>query len=56
MEKFNFEKFIKDIAIREKDYQVKSKEYADNHADSPQRQYNKLYRERWQNRMKWNKK
>ncbi len=55
MQKFSFEKFIKDITTREKDNQEKSKDYAKNHSESPRREYNKLYRERWQNRIKWNR-
>lgn len=56
MSDFNFEKFMKDLEVREKNHQNKSKEYADSHANSPQRRYNELYRERWQNRFKWMKK
>ena len=34
------------------------KDYAEKHTDSPQRKYNELYREKWQNRIvykgRWN--
>ena len=56
MSDFDFEKFVKDLEKRENKRQHKIKEYVDTHKDSPQRQYNKLYKERWQNRLKWNKK
>ena len=56
MSDFNFEKFIKDLEVREKNHQDKSKEYAETHADSPQRLYRQLYHEKWQNRIVWKKK
>ena len=49
---FNFEKFIKDIEKRDKDYREK-KPQLNEHEVSPQRKYNELYRERWQNRIVW---
>lgn len=52
---YKFDKFIKDIVRREDEKRAKIKEYAEEHADSPQRKYNELYRERWQNRIKWSK-
>ena len=56
MADFDFEKFVKDIENRKNKRQDEIKEYVENHGDSPQRKYNKLYRERWQNRIKWIKK
>ena len=50
---FKFDKFIKDIRSREK----KSKENLDDmlreHEELPQRKYNKLYREKWQNSVRY---
>ena len=51
-EKFTFDKFVEDIVRREDEKKQKIKEYAESHADTPQRQYNRLYRERWQNRVR----
>ena len=48
-----FDKFINDILRREKEKRESQQKYADEHADTPQRKYNELYRERWQNRIKW---
>ena len=53
---YKFDKFIKDIVRREDEKRAKIKEYAEEQADSPQRKYNELYRERWQNQIKWEKK
>lgn len=50
---FQFDKFITDIIKREDAAREHIKEYAEGHADSPQREYNKLYRERPQNRIVW---
>ncbi len=55
MSKYSFDKFIEDIVQREEEQRQKLKEYAEEHADSPQRRYNELYRERWQNRIKYNR-
>ena len=54
MSEYSFDKFIEDIVRREEEQRQKLKEYAEEHADTPQRQYNDLYRERWQNRVKYN--
>ena len=53
MPKFKFDKFVKDILKREDKKKQEIKEYAEAHDDSPQRQYNKLYRELPQNRIKY---
>lgn len=50
---FTFDKFMKDIVRREDEAREKQKTYAEEHADTPQRRYNRLYRELWQNRIKW---
>jgi len=46
-----FEKFMDDFDKRDSAKREKMKEYTENHSDSPQRKYNKLYRELWQNRI-----
>jgi hypothetical protein len=51
-----FEKFMDDIVKRESTHRENAKVYAEEHADTPQRKYNKLYRERWQNRIVWSSK
>lgn len=53
MQKFKFDKFVKDILKREDQKKKDLQEYAESHQDSPQRQYNKLYRELPQNRIKY---
>lgn len=53
--KFTFDKFIDDIVKREDESRDKLKEYAEGQEELPQRKYNKLYRERWQNVIKWRK-
>ena len=52
---FTFDKFVDDIIKREDEKRQKIKEYVEEHADSPQRRYNRLYRERWQNRVRHNR-
>tara|TARA_Y100000590_G_scaffold242451_1_gene272496 strand:+ start:1279 stop:1491 length:213 start_codon:yes stop_codon:yes gene_type:complete len=49
-----FDKFITDITNREEEHRQRLREYAESHDDSPQREYNRLYRERPQNRVRWN--
>ena len=55
-ESFQFEKFMRDIVDREEQAKERNEDYARKHADTPQRIYNRLYRERWQNRIKWGRK
>lgn len=50
-EQFTFDKFIDDILIKESRTNKKRDERDD---ESPQRKYNKLYRELPQNRIKYN--
>ena len=47
--KFNFDKFIKDIDKRESEGKQRVKDHSDGYELLPQRIYNKLYREHWQN-------
>ncbi len=56
MSKFKFEKFIKDIVKRETQSRQMPKNERDQIEETPQRKYNKLYRERWQNTIKHGRK
>lgn len=49
----SFTKFIEDILRREQEKRESQQKYAEEHANTPQRKYNELYRERWQNRITW---
>ena len=53
---FTFDKFMDDIVSREDSQIEKIKEYVEGHKELPQRKYNRLYRERPQNRVVWRKK
>jgi hypothetical protein len=46
-----FDKFVEDIVRREQETKDKQKAYAESHEENPYLEYNKLYRERWQNRV-----
>ena len=52
----NFEKFITDICEREEKSRKKIKEHLGGQEDLPQRKHNKLYRERWQNSIRYKRK
>ena len=52
---FKFDKFIKDIVKREDESRDKLREYAEGQEDLPQREYNRRYREKWQNSVRWRK-
>ena len=52
---FSFEKFIKDIEKRDKNYREEQAPKAYEQEISPQRKYNELYRERWYNSIVWGK-
>jgi hypothetical protein len=54
--KFKFDKFIKDIAKREDNSKVMPEEQRKVVEETPQRKYNRLYRERWQNSIKYGRK
>jgi hypothetical protein len=54
--KFSFDKFVKNFQERDKRKINRQKEYVEAHKDSPTREYNRLYRELWQNRVRWTKK
>ena len=50
---FHFDKFMKDIVEREEVTKDQREKLTEKHVDNPRRIYNRLYRERWQNRIKW---
>jgi len=50
---FDFDKFMTDIVDREESQRKIISEHQEGQEDLPQRVYNRLYRERWQNRIKW---
>jgi hypothetical protein len=52
---FKFDKFIKDIVKREDNSREKLKEYVEGQEELPQREYNRRYREKWQNAIRWRK-
>jgi len=51
-----FDKFMNDIVEREEVAHRRAKNRSEQQANQPQRRYNDLYRERWQNQIKWGKK
>tara|TARA_B100000214_G_scaffold375241_1_gene360764 strand:- start:246 stop:428 length:183 start_codon:yes stop_codon:yes gene_type:complete len=53
---FQFEKFIVDIQQKEEAAREKVENHQKGQEDHPARKYNKLYRERWQNRIKFRRK
>jgi len=53
---FEFDKFIKDIRQREKRSQKKIEEHFEGQEELPQRKYNRLYRESWQNSIRYKRK
>jgi len=56
MSKFKFDKFIKDIVKREDSAKQMPQPEREKIEETPQRRYNKLYRERWQNSIKYGRK
>ena len=49
---YNFDKFVQDIVKKEQRNKTKIEE---KYEESPQRRYNRLYSELWQNRIVWKK-
>ena len=47
-----FDKFMDDIVRREEEVKERQKAYAESHKENPALEYNKLYRERPQNRLR----
>jgi len=50
---FSFDKFINDICKREEDGRDRVKRHQEGQEELPQRRYNKLYRELWQNSVRF---
>jgi cytidylate kinase len=50
-----FDKFINDICKREEASRKKIEEHLAGQEELPQRRYNKLYREKWQNSIRYNR-
>lgn len=47
--KINFDKFMKDIAERKEQHEKREEERIQADENLPQRRFNRLYREHWQN-------
>ena len=54
--KFKFDKFMKNIVEREEHGRQRVEDHFVGQEELPQRKYNKLYRERWQNSTKFRRK
>ena len=52
--KFKFDKFVKDLEKREQANQEEKAHKIHESEELPQRTYNRLYREKWQNSIKFN--
>tara|TARA_X000001388_G_scaffold62169_1_gene47888 strand:+ start:471 stop:644 length:174 start_codon:yes stop_codon:yes gene_type:complete len=52
--KFKFDKFVKDLEKREQDNKEEKAQKIHESEELPQRIYNRLYREKWQNSIKFN--
>ena len=53
---FEFEKFMKDICKREESAKERAHDLHETGKELPQSKYNKLYREKWQNRIRFRRK
>jgi hypothetical protein len=53
---FTFDKFINDIQKKEDTARKKVEEHQARQEEHPGRRYNRLYRERWQNRIRYGRK
>tara|TARA_B100000214_G_scaffold373591_1_gene354239 strand:- start:1497 stop:1682 length:186 start_codon:yes stop_codon:yes gene_type:complete len=51
--KFNFDKFVNDLDKRTSESAAQREEFFEGQEELPQRRYNNLYREKWQNRIKF---
>ena len=54
--KFTFDKFINDMRQREENAKNIEKKRIESEKNHPQRKYNKLYTERWQNSVRFKRK
>ena len=56
-QEFTFDKFMEDLMRREQERKRELVERSDKEGEiHPQRKINQLYRERWQNRVRWERK
>ena len=53
---FTFDKFMKDIIERDETWRRQRQEDIRPETENPRRRIDALYRERWQNRIRWGKK
>jgi hypothetical protein len=53
MEKFDFDKFIQDIVSREETIKENVRNHQEGQDEHPVRILNRLYREKWSNRIVW---
>ena len=53
MEKFDFDKFMQDIVIREEDTRENIRRHQEGQDEHPMRRLNRLYMEKWSNRVVW---
>jgi hypothetical protein len=54
--RFKFDKFIKNIVEREDEGRKRIEDHFEGQEELPQRKYNKLYREHWQNSTRFGRK
>tara|TARA_Y100000593_G_scaffold94560_1_gene194285 strand:+ start:2407 stop:2595 length:189 start_codon:yes stop_codon:yes gene_type:complete len=54
--KFKFDKFMKNIVEREETGRQRVEDHLDGQDELPQRKYNRLYREHWQNSTRFRRK
>ena len=55
-QEFTFDKFMSDLLRKEQEKKQESKRRPDEERVSPRRKLDMLYRERWQNRIRWGRK
>jgi len=54
--KFKFDKFMKNIVNREEQGRERVEKHLEGQEELPQRKYNRLYREHWQNSTRFGRK
>jgi len=55
-QEFTFDKFMSDLLRKEQEKQQENTRRPDEERISPRRKLDMLYRERWQNRIRWGRK
>jgi len=53
MSEYSFDKFVEDIVRREEVQRRQLEETPEEYTPTPNRRYNELYKERWQNRVRY---